>query len=313
MSRLSRPFLLVAGLAVAGPAAAELSAAEAAGWLQRMADASRQLHYEGVFILGEGDRMQSLQVVNRPAGQGKESRLVVLDGRQREVRCTRNESVSIEGAGPAARSARRPGSRHFPDLLPEKAAPLAELYQVRLGAADRVGGHDCREVQLLPRDRYRWGYVLCVENRTGLPLRAVMVNEAGEPMMRYAFAELRFGPGAEAPRSAPPLRRGETVSPAGEARVRVGQLPPGFSRVVAMKRRLPRQGGEVEHWVFSDGLNHVSLFIEQASKPVHPLRGQSPRGMMNLLTRQVGAYQVTVVGDAPWPTVEAIAMNLGEP
>jgi len=316
MRRSARPVLFAAALGVALPAfaAAPLPAAEAAGWLQRMADAARQLHYEGVFIRGEGDGVQSLQVLNRPAGKGKESRLIVLDGQQREVHCSRNESVSIEGSGREARSERRLGSRHFPDLLPEKAALLAELYAVRLGAEDRVGGHDCRQVELLPRDRYRWGYVICAETRTGLPLRAVMVNEAGEPLMRYAFAELRFGQNGETGRrSAQPARMIEAPVVVGDAQVKVSQLPPGYSRVIATKRKLPRQASEVEHWVFSDGLTHVSLFIEQATKPVNAVRGQSPRGMMNLLTRQVGTYQVTVVGDAPWPAVETIAMNLSEP
>jgi hypothetical protein len=33
-------------------------------------------------------------------------------------------------------------------------------------------------------------------------------------------------------------------------------------------------------------------------------------GMINMLTRQVGPMQATILGDAPWPAVEAIAMNL---
>jgi len=293
--------------------AADMPATEAAQWLQRMADASRQLAYEGVFILGNGDRMQSLQVVNRPAGKGKDSRLVVLDGQQREVRCTRNESVSVEGSGPSMRFERRLGSRHFPDILPERASDLAEWYAVRLGANDRVGGLDCRQVELVPKDRYRWGYVICAEAKTFLPLKAVMVNEAAQPLMQYAFAEVRIGATPQAAASAAGDGAvADNARPVREDVIKVGQLPPGFARVAAMKRKLPRNAHDVEHWVFSDGLTHVSLFIEPAAKPVNSLKGTSPRGMMNLLTRQVGAYQVTVVGDAPWPAVETIAMNLAE-
>jgi len=292
--------------------AADMPAAEAAQWLQRMADASRQLAYEGVFILGNGDRMQSLQVVNRPAGKGKDSRLVVLDGQQREVRCTRNESVSVEGSGPSMRFERRLGSRHFPDILPERASALAEWYAVRLGANDRVGGLDCRQVELVPKDRYRWGYVICAETKTFLPLKAVMVNEAARPLMQYAFAEVRIGATPQGAASAGDGAVASNARPVREDVIKVGQLPPGYTRVAAMKRKLPRYAHDVEHWVFSDGLTHVSLFIEPATKPVNSLKGTSPRGMMNLLTRQVGPYQVTVVGDAPWPTVETIAMNLAE-
>jgi sigma-E factor negative regulatory protein RseB len=295
-------------------AASSLPAGEASAWLQRMADASRQLAYEGTFILAQGDRMQSLQIVNQPAGQAKDSRLVMLDGQQREVRCTRNASVSVEGTGPGLRRERRLGSRHFPDLLPENTANLVEWYAVRLGELARVGGLDCRQVELVPKDRYRWGYVLCADSKTYLPLKAVMVNEAGQPLMYYSFAEVRIGPLARPlTASVAPAPSAEEARPAQADVIQVRQLPPGFTRVLAMKRRLPRHAAEVEHWVYSDGLTHVSLFIEPAVKPVASLKGASPRGMMNLLTRQVGDYQVTVVGDAPWPAVEAIAMNLARP
>jgi sigma-E factor negative regulatory protein RseB len=306
--------LVLALAAAPAGAAPTLSAAEAGAWLQRMADASRQLPYEGTFILAQGDRMQSLQIVNQPAGQAKDSRLVVLDGQQREVRCTRNESVSVEGSGAGLRRERRLGSRHFPDLLPENAASLVEWYAVRLGEPARVGGLECRQVELVPKDRYRWGYVLCADSRTALPLKAVMVNEAGQALMQYTFAEVRIGPPVRPlTPSAPAVRPVEEARPAPAEVIQVKQVPPGFTRVLAMKRKLPRHAAEVEHWVYSDGLTHVSLFIEPAAKPVASLKGASPRGMMNLLTRQVGDYQVTVVGDAPWPTVETIAMNLSRP
>jgi len=281
-------------------------------WLQRMADAARQLPYEGVFVFGHGDRMQTLQVINQPSGGGKVSRLWMLDGQQREVRCQRNRSVSVLGQGGALRMERRLGNRHFPDLLPENAAALAAWYGVRLGDEARVGGMGCRLVELIPKDRYRWGYTLCVENRNYLPLKAVMVNEAGQPLLQYSFAEIRIGANGNVAAAGAPDIPAEMPRPADPEAIEVKQLPPGYTRVAAGKRRLPVLASEVEHWVYSDGLNIVSLFIEPATRPVAGLKGASPRGMMNLLTRQVGDYQVTVVGDVPWTTVESIAMNLAE-
>ena len=83
-----------------------------------------------------------------------------------------------------------------------------------------------------------------------------------------------------------------------------------FVRITAVRRKLPNKPGEVEHWVFSDGLTHISLFLENTTQPVETLRGQSKLGMINMLTRQVGSLQATVLGDAPWPAVEAIALGL---
>lgn len=287
-----------------------LPPADAAAWLQRMADASRRLAYEGVFVFQHGDApVQSLMVANRPAGAGKDSRLTAMDGLQREVRCTQGVSMNLSIQGGQVKAEKRLNSRHFPDLLPANAAPLANWYAVKLGEVNRVAGLDCRQVELTPRDPFRWGYTLCAEKDTALPLRAVMVNEAGRPLMQYSFAEIKLGAlpkGTATPMPHVP----EAAQPVAAERVGVKALPPGFARITAVKRRLPNKPGEVEHWVFSDGLTHISLFLENAAQPVEPMRGQSKLGMINMLTRQVGPMQATILGDAPWPAVEAIAMGL---
>ncbi len=275
-----------------------------------MADAPRRLAYEGVFVFQHGDAaMQSLMVANRPAGSRKDSRLTAMDGIQREVRCTQGVSMNLMIEGGQVKAEKRLNSRHFPDLLPVNATPLANWYTVKLGNISRVAGLDCRQVELTPKDAFRWGYILCAEKDTALPLRAAMVNETGQPLMQYSFAEIKLG---AMPKSAPtPMPdMPETTQPVATERVGVKGLPPGFTRITAVKRKLPNKPGEVEHWVFSDGLTHISLFLEPAPHPVESMRGQSKMGMINMLTRQVGPMQATILGDAPWPAVEAIAMNL---
>lgn len=301
---------LVAAFAAPAWAGTVLPDAEAVSWLQRVSDASRKLPYEGIFVMQMGDRMQTIQVENHPGGIASESRLVVLDGQQREVRCSRNESVTLAWGAKGQRLERRLGSRHFPDLLPEKAGKLLENYSLRLAGMDRVAGQECRQLELVPKDQYRWGYVLCAEQYTGLPLRAVMVGEDGQPLVQYAFVKVRQGSIGKPDPDLPGMVPADDLRPVENGAVSVKHLPPGYVRVIAIKRKLPNRSGEVEHWVFSDGLNHISMFVEPAPKNVVSLKGQSTRGMMNLLTRKLGRYQVTVLGDAPWPAVEAVAMNL---
>lgn len=309
LTGLATPALIAASALASDP----LPNQEAAVWLQRMADSARRLPYEGVFVFNHGDVMQTMHIVNRSAGPLKESLLTSLDGTRREVVCRQGESLSMVPDGTGVRTERRLSSRHFPDLLPVNAAALTNWYTVRLGEMDRVAGLDCRWLQLTPKDMYRWGYFLCAESTSHLPLKAMMVNESGRPLLQYAFTEVRIGANPRAgnqPRNSPsadPVTRSVPSEP-----VTVRQLPPGYTRVVAVKRKLPNRPNEVEHWVYSDGLTHISLFIEPAMRPVETVRGESAKGMLNLLTRQVGSWQVTVLGDAPWPAVEAIATSLAE-
>jgi sigma-E factor negative regulatory protein RseB len=309
-----KPAWLLFLYAVSAQAGQPLPQAEAAAWLQKMADAARHLSYEGVFVARQGDAMRTLSISNRPAGQSNESRLTALDGNRREVRCSRSGAVTLVSDGNQIRMEKRLNSRHFPDLLPANPLPLVNWYEVRLGESERVAGLDCRDVEILPRDAFRWGYVLCAEKDSGLPLKAVMVDAGKRPLMQYAFAEVKLGIAGGAMK---PFDRADTLPaipeparPLETETIAAKNLPPGYVRIAAVKRRLPDTLGEVEHWVFSDGLTHISLFLAPSDKPVDTVRGKSPRGMLNLMRRQVGEFQATVLGDAPWPAVETIAAGL---
>ena len=310
-SFITSALALLVLLAAPVQAGEALSDAAAANWLQRMADASRKLPYEGIFILQQGDRIQTLRVENRPDGLHKDGRLVVLDGQPREVRCSGGESTTLATGPHGDRLEKRHSNRYFPDLLPEDAGELTNWYSVRLGETVRVGGQACRQVELAPRDQYRWGYVLCADLSTNLPLRAVMVNGKGQPLMQYSFVNIRQGTARPTAGKPPASRPAQTTKPTESGAVTFSHLPPGFSHVATTLRKLPNRDGEVEHWVFSDGLAHISLFVEPAppSKAIN-IKGESPRGMINLLSRRVGDRQVTVLGEAPWPAVEFIAMGL---
>lgn len=294
---------LLAGQAWAAPDQAAID------WLLRVAEAPRRLSYEGVFVFQQGDAIQTVQIVNRPAGSGKESRLTLLDGVPREVHCSQAESVSLSTSEGQTKLERRLNSRHFPDLLPSHAERLLAWYELKPGKTIRVAGLDCRQLELAPKDRYRWGYVLCAEKDTSLPLKTVMVNERGQPLMQYAFTEVQIGRLRESVMPKLPAKiTAEAPAQASGDTLRVKQLPPGFVRVAAVKRKLPQHAEATEHWVFSDGLTHISLFIEPLAKPLPPVKGESRRGMLNMVVRQVGEHQVTVLGEAPWAAIEAVAM-----
>ena len=300
---------LLACVSLPASAASSLPPNEASVLLQRIAEAPRHINYEGVFVSQHGDTMQSLFVSNHPVGNDKRSRLMALDGEQREVRCTQDGALNMVSKSGQLSAEKRLSARHFPDLLPANAAALANWYSVKLGEMARVAGLDCQQLELTPKDVYRWGYLLCIEKLSSMPIRAVMLNAQGQPLMQTAFTNLKLGGAPDIP-AATMLAAAEAAKPVTTDSVEIKALPPGFVRITAVKRHLPNHSGEVEHWVFSDGLTYISLFMEPATHPVETVKGQSKHGMMNLLTRQVGNFQATVLGDAPWPAIEVVATNL---
>ena len=75
-----------------------------------------------------------------------------------------------------------------------------------------------------------------------------------------------------------------------------------------MLRNLGVRPQPVAQLVFSDGLAHVSVFAEPAQAPGKvSAAGASDDNPTSFAVRSVGDYQVTVMGEVPLATVQAIA------
>ena len=88
----------------------------------------------------------------------------------------------------------------------------------------------------------------------------------------------------------------------------VKDLPPGFKKVIEMKRNLSGKSTPVSHIALSDGLAAVSVFIEPVSKHASPPPEglYHGRGAINIYTRTVSDNIVTTVGEVPPATVVQI-------
>jgi len=68
-------------------------------------------------------------------------------------------------------------------------------------------------------------------------------------------------------------------------------------------------GGQLaEHFVLSDGLASVSVYVE--SDPQGGLEGDTRIGAIHAAGRRVAGHQVTVVGEVPLQTVEAVLAGI---
>src|SRR5258706_10617229 len=162
-------------------------------WLQDMRSAAERLNYVGTIVYQQGGAVRTSRIAHFLDGGTAVERLQLLDGRPREylrrgdeVRCLFPDSrrVLVE---------QRPGMEVFPALGSGGASEILERYRVRIGQLDRVAGMQCRLLQILPNDAMRFGYRVCAEEATALPLRGQTLNERGDVIGPIAFADLRLG------------------------------------------------------------------------------------------------------------------------
>jgi len=62
--------------------------------------------------------------------------------------------------------------------------------------------------------------------------------------------------------------------------------------------------------MYSDGLSRISIFIEPLSNIQKPMRGVSGHGAINIYTRPVSKYQVTVLGDVPATAISQVGNSI---
>ena len=302
--------------------------------IDRVGQAARSLNYEGVFVYLRNDQLKAVRIIHKVDEEGEYERLVSLNGAPREIirnnelmTCILPDDKAVlvdERSYPdkaLARGKNFHNNNRFPRRLPARLKALGEYYQFSLGEPDRVAGRDSRRVIIIPKDGYRYGYRLWVDNETGLLLKAIMVGEDGQALEQMMFASL------ELPKEIPDEKLVPTVSgrefswregePLGavvsdrDSHWRVGWVPGGFALVAHAKQLLPNGQVPVEHLVYSDGLSSVSVFIERIIRDQRRhLQGFSSMGAVNAYGTIQAFHYLTVVGEVPHETVERMGKSI---
>jgi len=321
------PTVLMAALAWPCGAAAQVAdvavdAREAQQWLARIHEAARQRNYQGTFIVTTGATVSSSRIHHFYEGPNQYEKIESLDGQMRQVYRYNDVVHSLWPNRRIAVIETRQVSGEFPALLSAGAERIAQHYEIRARGAGRVAGHEADVLVLQPKDSYRYGYRLWAEKTTGLLLRSEVVDDRDNVLEVSAFSDLTLNikPRAEALVQAMRRLDGYAVQrPAMESidLERAGwalkQAPPGFRHVASVRRSFvaasPSDGAapSVLQTIYSDGLTHVSIFIEPSTSGMQRHEDILSLGATQTLVQRQGNAWLTVIGDVPLATLRAFA------
>ena len=303
---------LLALVAVLGTGVAAAQSPEALDWLRKIQSATQKLSYSGTFVYQHGGHSETSRITRYVDASGDTEKLEAMDGMPREIVRTRDTVKCYLPESKLVKVERRTGEREFPSLLPEQISALARNYEVRLGETRRIAGFECRAVVLTPKDSLRYGYRLYADLHSGMLLKAVTFDAAGQDVEQFMFTQLTLGnvrPEMVRSKHASRAWRVEDagVTLASHSGWGLTDELPGFRKVIELKRRLG-ESRPVGQMVYSDGLAAVSVFIEPLQGGKNAVRtGLASMGAINIYTREVANHMVTVVGEAPAISVQRIA------
>jgi sigma-E factor negative regulatory protein RseB len=220
----------------------------------------------------------------------------------------------------------------FLGSLPQFGTDVNEFYRIEALPASRILGRAARVIAVNPKDQFRFGYRLWLDEKTAMPLKTQLCDSRGQVIEQIFFARLDMPENIPDSDLVPAVRteglrwvrQGASHDNASAAlsAFRASELPPGFHLTVAGAQTIGGASVPASHLVYSDGLATVSVFVEaqqvnapgadaaQSAPADPPMQGLARVGSGFAFSTVVQGHQVTAVGEVPAQTVEFIAHSV---
>lgn len=294
-------------------------AQEARTWLDRMNRAVEELNYRGTFVHVLGGTAETLHIVHRNGDGASGERILSLDGVGREIIRQGDEVQCILPDRRVVLLETRSDASPLVSALPGDTTELEPHYELTLHSTARVANRAAQMVEIKPRDAFRYGYMLWLDQETAMPLKSQLVDEQGDIVEQILFTEIDIVDEMSATEleatidttGFTTLRPPESQPLAVESIPwRAAAVPGGFKLSVATQSPIAGSEYPVEHLVYSDGLATVSVFIEDPKNQAAVTDGFSNLGSTNAFSLTLRGRKVTAVGEVPRQTVRTIASSL---
>ena len=329
---LSALTLVCAGFGFVPSAAAQAASAGAApgemrAWLMRIHAAASQRNFQGTFVVSGGGSVSSARIAHFCEGTNQYERVESLDGQARQVFRHNDVVLTVWPVSRLALVEQRDQVMQFPALLQAGGDHIVDHYEVQQMGDDRVAGHEANVLLVRARDNLRFGYRLWAEKKSGLLLRADVLNDRSEVIETSAFSEVSIGVKSLPDSVLQPMRKLEgfrvvrpTLTPTRLEAEGWGmrQVVAGFRQVSCVRRPMDGnhpgesdgRAGTAVQTIYSDGLTYVSVFIEPFDPQRHTRALRGPIGATQTLMRRQGDSWITVIGEVPAGTLEQFADSL---
>lgn len=295
-------------------------------WLDKMSQASTQQNFQGTLIIRQKNHMQAIKVKQGVTGEGSWQTLESLTGENQTIFRQNNKVTTIFPnkklvtiAGNSPGSTNNNGPLH--SSLPENRKIIKQHYTLKLSGNDRIANKTTQIIQMIPRDKHRYGYTFWLDKQSGMLLKCDLIDEQGLVLEQLMYSDVELlnkAPANSVDTEKLALYRQVNLSDNVDVvskSWRAKQLPAGFSLTRSVVTHGVKAGGAKAavssyHMVYSDGMASVSVFIERRNKLDKPVIGRSSMGPVNAYSSFVNDAYVTAIGEVPASTVQMIAQSI---
>lgn len=309
--------------AAAASASAAVESRSINDWLMRMHESSKNRAYIGTYVVSSGGAISSAKIWHVCEGNQQMERVETLTGAPRSIFRHNDRVVTFMPDHKLVRNEKRESLGMFPELLQSTDSRIADFYKVRSEGVDRVAGVEADVVVLVPKDSMRFGYRVWTEQKKGLVVKLQTLDIDGKVLEQAAFSELQLDAPVKMDKLLHMMGKVEgyrveqpvlVKTTAGAEGWLLKAPVAGFKPMSCYKRpaavTASASSEDPLQWIFSDGLASVSLFVEPFDRQRHDKESSMSIGATQTMTRQLGSYWVTVMGEVPMTTLRLFASGL---
>ena len=313
--------LLFGSLAFWGTASFANTQNDAMQWIQKMSHAMQQLSYQGRFVYMHDGQMESMSLVHVKDELGNRERLVSLNGEAREIlRDNKNLTCIWPSSKQVVVDQSRQSNNVSPIWIPEDVTRLSKFYEFKMAGYDRIADHGAVIVSISPKDDYRYGMKVWLDEDTGLLVQSSVIDGEGDSVEQVMFTELTLLDSAQQKAfsvlpqiddSYALIRShegadGDRVSSDDKWQLEV--IPDGFWLESSFRKKMSASDDFTQQMIFTDGMASVSVFIEFAND--QQLAGESSMGAVNAFGKRYKEFSITAIGEVPAITVQKMAESV---
>ena len=287
--------------------------------LEKASQAARKLSYKGIFLYQNHQDVRSIEITHLNNGEEEFARIVTLDGKPREALSRGNNMVVFNPSKENVMIQTRQNQSLFPAILPSDIESMKEIYTLRFADQERVGGREAQIVFLEPKDEYRYLYKLWLDKEYGLILKMSIMDDHQKVIEQASFNQISlfsaqnlnwFKPHVDTDKKYIMDEASTNNKVSHEKYCTIANLPTGYREVSHVTRMMANQTQPVHHWIFSDGLSSVSLFINPIPKGEKSRVGETQVGSSHIFARVMNGNQIMVVGEVPQATIKKISNSI---
>ncbi len=317
-------------------------------YFNQMVKAVKTINYKGILVFnsvapGDGS-ISALKIIGKNSEQ-KEVKISSIDGKPVSIYRKNNKVKELLGGRhQLEKIINNPFENFCARTLNQEQ--LAKNYQLNFKKDSVTAGRDVKVVMLAPKNQQVYGYSFYIDKETYMPLKMDYIPSNGTSINSYMFVDIDYpkhladqdmvikGQGKivipedaeeqqalkerstiakpqENPKPIAQAMESVKAKPTGQSKIKwqVGYLPSGFVLIDHQIQKNHEKQNNVEHFVFSDGIALISVYIEKVPEN-QIFRGSSIKGAMSAFGTVKDGHQVVVVGKIPIATLEQVGKSV---